>query len=91
MAYQNSMKKLSFLGSRFPLRRIFHPAGSNSYTTFCKDDEPGPAVSSGRTDPVPTAGGVRAEQPPEPTCDRPRRAAAVEADQRRKTWLENLN
>jgi len=57
----------------------------------CKDDEPGPAVSSGRTDPVPTAGGVRAEQPPEPTRDRPRRAAAVEADQTRKTWLENLN
>ena len=66
MAYQNSMKKLSFLGSRFPLRRIFRPAGlirqnsTNSYTTFCKDDTPGPAVSSGRTDPVPTAGGVRA-------------------------------
>jgi len=39
----------------------------------CKDDEPEPAVSSRRTDPVPTAGGVRAEQPLEPTCDRPRR------------------
>ena len=48
----------------------------------CKDEEPEPAVSSRRTDPVPTAGGFRAEQPLEPTCDRPRRAAAVEADRR---------
>ena len=33
---------------------------------------------------------ARPEQP-EPRQSRPRRAAAVEADSRRKTWLEDLN
>lgn len=57
----------------------------------CKDDEPDPAVSFRRTGPVPTAGGITGEQPPEPTRDLPRGATAVEAGRKRKTRLENLN
>lgn len=44
MAYQKSMKKWSFLCSRFPLRRIFRPAGlirqnsTKGCRTFCKSD-----------------------------------------------------
>lgn len=57
----------------------------------CKDDEPDPAVSFRRTDPVPTAGGITGEQPPESTRDLPRGATALEAGRKRKTRLENLN
>ena len=53
----------------------------------CRNDEPVPTVSSGRTVPVPTVSSVTPEPQPEQRRTRPRRAAAVKADQRRKTWL----
>ena len=46
---------------------------------------------SRRVEPDPIVSSVRPEQHPELRGDRPRRVAAVEADRRRKTWLENLN
>ena len=46
---------------------------------------------SRRVEPNPIVSSVRPEQHPELRGDRPRRVAAVEADRRRKTWLENLN
>ena len=55
----------------------------------CRDTEPEPAVSSRRTVLAPTVSGVRPEQQSELRRDRPRRAAAVEADKRMKTWLQD--
>lgn len=57
----------------------------------CKDDEPEPAVSFKWTDPIPTAGDITGEQPPESTRDLPRGTTAVEAGRKRKKRLENLN
>lgn len=51
--------------------------------------EPEPAASSRRTVLAPTVSGVRPEQQSELRRDRPRRAAAVEADKRMKTWLQD--
>lgn len=57
----------------------------------CRNDEPELARPSRRTEPDPTVSVMRPEGQPELRRDCPRRAAAVEADWRRKTWLENLN
>ena len=56
----------------------------------CRNDEPETTISSRRAEPD-TVNSVRPEQNPELRHGRPRRIAAVEADRKRKTWLENLN
>ena len=56
----------------------------------CRNDEPETTISSRRAEPDPV-NSVRPEQNPELRRGRPRRVAAVEADRRKRTWLENLN
>lgn len=55
----------------------------------CRNEEP--KTSPRRAEPDPAVRSARPEQHPEPRRDRPRRVAAIEADRRRKAWIENLN
>ena len=57
----------------------------------CRNEEPKTTISPRRTMPDPAVRSERPEQHPELTRDRPRRVAAIEADRRRKAWIENLN
>ena len=70
---------------RHPVQRLY------LLEVQCRDDDAEIAVSSRGTDPVPAVSSVTPERQPELRRDRPRKAAAVQADRRRRTWLENLN
>lgn len=70
---------------RRPVQRLY------PLEVCCRNDEPEPTISSRRVEPDPTVSSVSPEQHPEHRRDRPRGVAAMEADRRGKTWLENFN